>query len=67
MLVIGDDTVTSDIGRIVQDSVQLFSSQFKNLESIEWDLDAEPSLQRYRLSELFLGTKRHNALLRRHV
>ena len=49
MLVIGDDTITSDIGRIVQDSVQLFSSQFKNLESIEWDLDAEPSLQRYRL------------------
>ena len=49
MLVVGDDTITSDIGRIVQDSVQLFSSQFKNLESIEWDLDAEPSLQRYRL------------------
>ena len=48
-LVIGMDTITSDIGRIVQDSLQLSSSQFKNLESIEWDLDAEPSLQRYRL------------------
>ena len=48
-LVIGQDTITSDIGRVVQDSLQLFSSQFKNLESIEWDLDAEPSLQRYRL------------------
>ena len=49
MLVVGEDTITSDIGRVVQDSLQLFSSQFKNLESIEWDLDAEPSLQRYRL------------------
>ena len=48
-LIIGMDTVTSDIGRIVQDSLRLSSSQFKNLESIEWDLDAEPSLQRYRL------------------
>jgi len=48
-LVIGQDTITSDIGRVVQDSLQLSSSQFKNLESIEWDLDAEPSLQRYRL------------------
>ena len=48
-LVVGGDTVTSEIGKIVPDSVQLFSSQFKNLESIEWDLDAEPSLQRYRL------------------
>jgi len=48
-LVVGQDTITSDIGRVVQDSLQLFSSQFKNLESVEWDLDAEPSLQRYRL------------------
>ena len=48
-LVIGLDTITSDIGRVVQDSLTLSSSQFKNLESIEWDLDAEPSLQRYRL------------------
>ena len=48
-LVIGLDTITSDIGRVVQDSLVLSSSQFKNLESIEWDLDAEPSLQRYRL------------------
>ena len=48
-LVIGSDTVTSEIGKIVPDSILLSSSQFKNLESIEWDLDAEPSLQRYRL------------------
>ena len=48
-LVIGADTITSDIGRIVEDSLVLSSSQFKNLESIEWDFDAEPSLQRYRL------------------
>ena len=48
-LVIGLDTITSDIGKIVQDSLILSSTQFKNLESIEWDLDAEPSLQRYRL------------------
>jgi len=48
-LVIASDTITSDIGKIVQDSISLVSSQFKNLESIEWDLEAEPSLQRYRL------------------
>ena len=46
---IGDDTVTSDIGKIVEDSLVLSSSQFKNLESIEWDFEAEPALQRYRL------------------
>ena len=44
-LVIGADTITSDIGKIVEDSLVLSSSQFKNLESIEWDFDAEPSLQ----------------------
>ena len=49
ILVIGSDTITSDLGKIVQDSLSLVSSQFKNLESIEWDLEAEPSLQRYRL------------------
>lgn len=48
-LVIASDTITSDIGKIVQDSISLTSSQFKNLESIDWDLEAEPSLQRYRL------------------
>ncbi len=48
-LVIASDTITSDIGKIVQDSISLVSSQFKNLESIDWDLEAEPSLQRYRL------------------
>ena len=48
-LVIESDTITSDIGKIVQDSISLVSSQFKNLESVEWDLEAEPSLQRYRL------------------
>ena len=60
-LVIGSDTITSDIGRVVQDSLVLSSSQFKNLESIEWDLDAEPSLQRYRsvsYTHLTLPTKR---------
>jgi len=30
------------------DSVTLTSTQFKNVESIEWDLDAEPSFQRYK-------------------
>ena len=34
-LVIASDTITSDIGKIVQDSISLVSSQFKNLESIE--------------------------------
>ena len=48
-LVIASDTITSDIGKIVQDSISLVSSQFKNLESIEWDLEAEPSLQRDRV------------------
>ena len=38
-----------NIDKIVEDSLVLSSSQFKNLESIEWDFDAEPSLQRYRL------------------
>ena len=34
-LVIGADTITSNIGKIVEDSLVLSSSQFKNLESIE--------------------------------
>ena len=34
---------------IVSDSVLITSTQFKNLESLEWDLDAEPSRQRYQL------------------
>ena len=34
---------------IVLDSVLITSTPFKNLESLEWDLDAEPSLQRYKL------------------
>ena len=35
--------------RIVNDSILISSSQFKNLESLEWDFEAEPSQQRYRL------------------
>jgi len=34
---------------VVLDSVQISSTPFKNLESLEWNLDAEPSLQRYKL------------------
>lgn len=33
---------------IQSDSVNLISTQFKNIESITWDLDAEPSYQRYK-------------------
>ena len=35
--------------QIVNDSILITSSQFKNLESLEWDFEAEPSQQRYRL------------------
>ena len=48
-LVIGTDTITSDVGRVVEDSLILSSSQFKNLQSIEWDFSLQPDLQRYRL------------------
>lgn len=34
---------------IVPDSVLMRSTPFKNLESLEWNLEAEPSLQRYKL------------------
>tara|TARA_Y100001934_G_scaffold251083_1_gene313936 strand:- start:974 stop:3226 length:2253 start_codon:yes stop_codon:yes gene_type:complete len=34
---------------IVYDSVQMSSTPFKNLELLEWNLEAEPSLQRYKL------------------
>ncbi len=34
---------------IVFDSVEINSSKFKNLEALEWNLEAEPSLQRYKL------------------
>ena len=37
------------IDSIVSDSVQMTSTPFKNLESLEWNLEAEPSLQRYKL------------------
>ena len=37
------------IDSIVADSVQMTSTPFKNLESLEWNLEAEPSLQRYKL------------------
>ncbi len=34
---------------VVYDSVQMTSTPFKNLERLEWNLEAEPSLQRYKL------------------
>ena len=34
---------------IVPDSVLMTSTSFKNLEKLEWDLLADPSLQRYKL------------------
>ena len=34
---------------IVYDSLLMTSTPFKNLESLEWNLEAEPSLQRYKL------------------
>ena len=37
------------IDSVVGDSVQMTSTPFKNLESLEWNLEAEPSLQRYKL------------------
>lgn len=33
---------------IVQDSVTLNSEGFRNIQSLEWDLEAEPELQRYK-------------------
>lgn len=35
--------------KVVSDSVQISATPFKNIESLEWNLDAEPSLQRYKL------------------
>ena len=37
------------IDSVVYDSVEMVSTPFKNLESLQWNLDAEPSLQRYKL------------------
>ena len=37
------------IDSVVQDSVQMTSTPFKNLESLEWNLEAEPTLQMYKL------------------
>ena len=34
---------------VVYDSIQMTSTPFKNLEALEWNLEAEPSLQRYKL------------------
>ena len=39
----------SVIDSVVYDSVQMTSTPFKNLESLEWNLLAQPSLQRYKL------------------
>ncbi len=35
-------------GKVVEDSVALFSIQFKNVDKLEWEFDAEPDLQRYK-------------------
>ena len=37
------------IDSVVYDSVEMMSTPFKNLERLEWNLEAEPSLQRYKL------------------
>ncbi|MFQ6614175.1 MAG: hypothetical protein ACE5D1_04955 [Fidelibacterota bacterium] len=42
-----DDSLTQ-YGVILEDSVSLFSSQFKNVESMTWEFDAQPKLQRYK-------------------
>ncbi len=34
---------------VVYDSIEMISTPFKNLELLEWNLDAEPELQRYKL------------------
>ena len=39
----------SVIDSVVYDSIQMTSTPFKNLESLEWNLLAQPSLQRYKL------------------
>ncbi len=48
-LIIGEDTISSSIGAVVQDSFMMTSTQFKNLLSIDWDLESGPSLQRYKM------------------
>lgn len=48
-LLVNGETVSSEIGKIVEDSVQLFSTQFKNLTNLEWDLEADLDNMRYRL------------------
>ncbi|NOZ75961.1 MAG: hypothetical protein GXO90_11430 [FCB group bacterium] len=52
---IGSDVTTrvlvdslTQFGVILEDSVSLFSSQFKNVESMTWEFDAQPKLQRYK-------------------
>ena len=37
------------IDSVVYDSIEMISTPFKNLELLQWNLDAEPSLQRYKL------------------
>ena len=37
------------IDSVVYDSIEMVSTPFKNLELLQWNLDAEPSLQRYKL------------------
>ena len=38
----------NQIGKVVEDSVALFSIQFKNVDRLEWEFDAVPDLQRYK-------------------
>ena len=33
---------------IYEDSLQLFSTPFKNIESLFWDIDSDPDNQRYK-------------------
>ncbi len=40
------DSLTID-NVVIEDSVTLFSDQYRDLESMEWDLTAEPEFQRY--------------------
>ena len=35
-------------GKVIEDSVALFSIQYKNVDKLEWEFDAEPDLQRYK-------------------
>ncbi len=42
------DISFNEVGKVVEDSVALFSIQFKNVDKLTWEFDAEPDLQRYK-------------------